>query len=825
MSSNFIKSPSLFNAAKHCSLLNLDKYRHKCIIFMLYFFFATNMTYATDVLFEYGGMTYRVVSPQDFTADLYDALTNKDIVLPEKVVYNNRELTVIGLSSTALNNSIKTNKQVNVWITPQCQYIDTPSATGGTINIYISSLTDYLSMQNSPNYKKELFYQNGDKIPSNLIIPSDITNIVCRYAFSNCSSIESYTMEECDNTMLSLPYGMFYKCTKLKSAILRPCNMSTSTFEGCTSLESIEIKGSKDYSIGQRVFYGCTKLEQINGQILGNVEQDCFNNCTSLSELSFGKGKHRIYSMKSVNPYAGYSNPTITYYGAFKNCKSLKRLNFTDTESIFNIIYGDSTSYTSGPTGYYNYYCPQNSIFYYSGGGEIFINKAKITDLKVPDNIEAIHSGALYNAALNTIDLNNVKTIKSYAIYGCGLQDIYIPATVETIQTTGIECVNATYEYYRGGLSGRYLTHLYIKNCGGISGLQNCKELQSVHIDYLGGNISSNTFSGCSNLNEFNCMACADYISIGSYAFASTANLKYIKIPEGVTKIDELAFSSSGIETLEFSSRNQVKIIASYYDAYKTYNVNYGAFTNCTSLRKLIINGGPITVSYYYGYSPYPWLNSNIRSICFGDNEEICNVDFFITGYGSAYIEGARTGWIGVKSELDSISVGYKTKDIIINGGKTIKYNQGSRTYSWTFSYDKSQISYVEIRNPIPPNVTGGFSDWTFVNATLRVPKDALETYKTNSYWGQFWNIEGVEFESDIWDTQINDCSTNPSISFHRINEFEIVLSNCAHQSVLIYDIKGKIVFKTSSYNGIPIEIPKGIYIIKCGDKTKKTIF
>lgn len=775
--------------------------------------------FGETILFEYEGMTYNIVSRTDFTAELYDASTFKEIKLPESASYNGRDLTVIGISYNALNNSIKANKEINLWLTPSCSYIKTQSEKGGTINIYMSSLDDYLRMTESINYKKNLYYANGDPIESNIEIPEVIKSISCKYAFSNVSSVHSINIER---DGLKLPYGFCSNCKNLQSATLSPCTLENEVFKGCSSLEIVNITGSGEYKTGSDTFRSCSKLEKINGMLIGNIPIGCFNYCSSLKELSFGTGNHKIHSSRT---YSQYSTPNYEYDGAFKECSNLSRLNFPDAETICRISYGsiyDSDNYYS-PAGDYSIiysFFKTNNIFRSCGFGRYYINNEEVKSFRVPDDIETLNEGAFCNTRLNSFDLNRVKHLKSYSIYNCGLDYLFIPSTVETIESNSVDCIEASFEHFKyastsNPINGDNLEYLTIYDCNSLRGFSGCSKLHTVNIDYLGGNIESSAFDGCSNLSNFICKRSASGLSINSYAFRNSGITDF-KIPEGITSIKELAFEGSAIKSLELCNVQRISLVGSYKNSNYVIS-NSGSFANCSNLKTLIVNGYA-SIPSYYGYSMYPWVDSNIENIVFGDNRYIADVDFYVTGRGRG---GTNYTYIGVESNLKSVKLGRNVEELYLFGIKSISYNNSS----WSFIYDKTQIDYVEVKNPNPPVVYGGFSDWTFMNATLHVPEEALDRYKSDSYWGQFWNIQGekFEYESGIQDIINDKASTN--IYCNRINQSEIQLVNAEKCNVKIYDMSGVNVYFTHSYEGEAIRLPKkGLYIIKCENNTVKVI-
>ncbi len=97
-------------------------------------------------------------------------------------------------------------------------------------------------------------------IPKNLEIPDGILGIASE-AFKECHLLESVTIP---GTVYDIGEKAFYGCTRLKQ--VRLCEGVTKihqvAFAKCPALESITIPGTV-YCIGDTAFYGCTSLKQI----------------------------------------------------------------------------------------------------------------------------------------------------------------------------------------------------------------------------------------------------------------------------------------------------------------------------------------------------------------------------------------------------------------------------------------------------------------------------------------------------------------------------------------------------------------------------------
>lgn len=114
------------------------------------------------------------------------------------------------------------------------------------------------------------------------------------------------------NVVRKIPSNLCKDCTSLKTATVYGEFGGNSAFEGCTSLESVELptlSGEKyPYSwAGIRMFAGCKALTVVSMPSCPTVQEYMFSDCTSLTMLDL---------------------PSVTRirYGAFSGCTALNVL-------------------------------------------------------------------------------------------------------------------------------------------------------------------------------------------------------------------------------------------------------------------------------------------------------------------------------------------------------------------------------------------------------------------------------------------------------------------------------------------------------------------
>lgn len=130
-----------------------------------------------------------------------------------------------------------------------------------------------------------------------------------------------------------------------------------------------------------------------------------------------------------------------------------------------------------------------------------------------------------------------------------------------------------------------------------------CTALENVSIPTGVTTFDISVFSGCSSLQQI--IIPDSFTEIPSYTFSGCSSLTSVEIPENVTKIGNLAFASSGLETIDlhdgiteigigaFGGCKSLKHIAlpKYITEIKT-----GTFVNDTALERITIPSGVRTI-------------------------------------------------------------------------------------------------------------------------------------------------------------------------------------------------------------------------------------
>ena len=393
-----------------------------------------------------------------------------------------------------------------------------------------------------------------------------------------------------------------------------------------------------------------------------------------------------------------------------------------------------------------------------------------IYKIVIVEGVKDVGEGAFAaHGGVETIELpNSVTRIGRYSFEGCsGLSSIKIPNSVTSI--------------------GDYA----FRNCSGLTILEIPSSVMS---------IGEGTFRGCTN--QTNIVVAADnpvYDSRGNCnAIIETASNTLIAgcsktfIPNSVESIGSYAFyGCSGLTNLEIP--NSVESIGSY------------AFVKCSGLTNLVISNNVNSIEDYTFYGCSSLTNLEIPNSvmyigkeafmnCSGlTNLVISNNVYSIEDYAFYGCNSLKT--IFIPNTVESIGIGAfaycsELESVVIGHSVTSLEEYGF------WGCDK--LETIKMLGEVPPTAF----DNTFLNydATLYVPIGAYYAYRSADVWKNFSLIE--EFDA----TGIENVET-------------IVGKN-----ISVYTTNGKLVQQIPNYNGAPLRLPKGVYVVRAGKETKKVL-
>ena len=275
------------------------------------------------------------------------------------------------------------------------------------------------------------------------------------YAFSSCSKLETVTFEK---TITRIEEGAFSNCISLKQITL-PAGIEyvasnsgagqssvTSAFEGCTSLETVNVSkyahigmndgvfgSSSDNGIKNKMFNGCTSIKSFvvidDAESIGYtpVEQrDYYKSIDDVLfvEVAYDCDNNNEYETKLLKLMAYPQGSENVNYEVPANVNRINSFAFSNTQNLKNITFADVSEEESATF-------PLDSMIEKSA----FANSS-IESLTTNTRLWTINEYAFSNcnALKNVTITDNASTIEGYAFYNCNaLETVNIPDTVTSI--------------------------------------------------------------------------------------------------------------------------------------------------------------------------------------------------------------------------------------------------------------------------------------------------------------------------------------------------------------------------------------------------------
>lgn len=117
-----------------------------------------------------------------------------------------------------------------------------------------------------------------------------------------------------------------------------------------------------------------------------------------------------------------------------------------------------------------------------------------------------------------------------------------------------------------------------------------------------------------------------------------------------------------------------------------------------------------------------------------------------------------------------------------------------------------------------PPVIDGNAFDDSYYNkATLYVPLESIEKYKTANDWSRFASIKSIE-DSGVRDIKLDNKDVNVAVS----NGAIIIRGLEEGKAVIVYDMGGKQVYNGNDH--IISTLGRGVYVVSAGNKRFKIV-
>ena len=419
-----------------------------------------------------------------------------------------------------------------------------------SIGMYAFRTCRYLSIINSKienpfNIAENVFYN----IPNNatLYVPVGtknkyetcsgwtkcFKNVVEGYSYSTGDNIKGYTDEGVEMTfnVISIDDMTCQVGDGYNSAIDK-------TWAGPVTIP-YEIEGFTVVDIASHAFYGCRDLTEIDiPDNVTTIGEYAFRNCSSLTTITI-PGKVTSIGKSAFESCSSLEKILLPYYltsigrSAFRKCTNL--IGITIPDKVMSI-----EDYT-------------------------FEGCSSLLNVAIPSSCEVASIGRYAFdgcSSLTTIYLpNGLTAIGDYAFCGCsGLTSITVPGSVMTIGSNPFE------------------------RCSGLASIkvdeENPKYDSRNNCNAIIETVSNSLIVGCKNTTIPNSV-----IEIGTSAFSGCRNLTSISIPNSVLVIQNWAFSSADLTSINIPN--------------SVVGIGYEAFRDCYDLTSIVIGSGLKNISDY----------------------------------------------------------------------------------------------------------------------------------------------------------------------------------------------------------------------------------
>ena len=397
---------------------------------------------------------------------------------------------------------------------------------------YTTGISGSYAISNSVTSISKSAFSSSYNLTS-VTIPNSVTNIGDS-AFSSCSSLTNATLP---NSVTSIGSATFIYCTSLTNLTIPNgvTSIGDSAFYNCSSLNNITLSGSLT-SIGNNTFYDCFRLTSVTfPNSLASIGNDAFYFCTSLTSVTIPN------SVTSIGD------------GAFASCTSLSAITVgvpnTSYSSVNGVLFNkNQTTLIQCPGGESGSYIVPNSVT--SIGNYAFSYCTSLTNLTIPGNVTTLGYETFY--------------------YCSSLKSVYFQSNAPSVYNS-FGGNNIATVYYLAGTTSWGATF-------------DGRPAVMIFQDYLcvvdNGMITITGYTGTGGVVTIpSTITGLPVTSIGNSAFASSASLTSVTIPNSVTSIGNSAFASCTSLTGVYFLGNAPSLGSSIFFGAANSTVNYLAGT------------------------------------------------------------------------------------------------------------------------------------------------------------------------------------------------------------------------------------------------------
>ncbi len=466
-------------------------------------------------------------------------------------------------------------------------------------------------------------------------LPKEVTQLEGR-TFDGCSSLQTIELPENLETFGS--WFTFLGCSSLTSIVI-PEKIEVipeNCFDHCSSLKTVTLPQNL-LGIEERAFYYCSALSSIElPKKLSSIGEYAFYHCESLESITIPAsvttwGSEVFLYCRKLSSVILEEGLTVLGQSMFDECEALKQIEIPSTikEIPYSIFYDCDAL---------------EKVVLNSGleiiGSNAFYDCYSLSSIELPETLMEIGNSAFYNCSFPIIDFlpSSLTKIGDYAFSSIeNLTTVILPDNVETLGDNVFSyCSNlkdVTLPKNLTSLSSSIFSGTAIETITlpetltelGERLFYECRSLKEIKIPESVTVIPTYCFYKCSNLVS---VTLPDGITdIGDDAFSGCSGLTNIKLPASLTTLGKSAFRDTALTEILFpEGLNEIAESTCY---------------NCQALERVVISEGTTKIgsSAFYGAKKLTeatiTLPSTLKEIgryAFEDVEGITSLSFLPDG-------------------------------------------------------------------------------------------------------------------------------------------------------------------------------------------------
>ena len=387
-----------------------------------------------------------------------------------------------------------------------------------------------ISYEITAGIAKIIGYESGY---GNLVIPETINgnpvNEVGNYAFWNCTAITRLTLPARD-----ISYGddVFYGCTNLEWIDIHPGNPSIKSIDGVAfSIDGkvLLMYPAKSTRSAYTIPAGVEEIDR--GAFMSSVRLTSLTLPSTLKEIN----DNAFYGCTELRSITIPASVTSIERYVFRNCASLEAINVVEGNPV----------YRSGSGAL----CMGDTLITYPMG--------KIGSSYTANGIKTIEAGAFTGSRyLTTVTLLNVDTVEYNAFQDCKL--------LETVNFSSVKTIEHDILY-------------------------GCDKVTTVTVPASVTALDDWAFRGCAKLTTIEVSSSSLYYASDNGVLFNKGKTALMSYPAG--KPDITYTVPSTVNTIRQFSFFYNVLIETVYIPNSVTDIQSGAFTGCTSLKAINING------------------------------------------------------------------------------------------------------------------------------------------------------------------------------------------------------------------------------------------